>query len=304
MTNEVVETLSIDQPTTESARAAEVNTLSSPGQPNADNVSVEDIETQMIFQLPDELLVKISEDVRGDLISDEDDEFSITGIRAIKNLRLTCRRLCDASSHLLLQRLDVALTSSSLQHLEMVSRHPTISRGIRSLQICVGVYDPRLASNFQSYVTKILSILMDDYRDNLKYVEYFAAKLRGSYPASWDGRLQLPTFTAYKDWCEIVDSIGKCRNIVQSRNNFLQTQIYQSNEDQIMDILHQAYKVCVQLINDQHELLQNDKFVNIVAEAVARMPAVSGLYVTDLLRFELDLPPTRMSGLVYESVRE
>lgn len=359
--DEFGEALPIGQHNTETASTADVNILSSPGEISVENVSVEDIGTQLIkiesiqqtirtqawkledkpiekivelesllprldglkstpqrtlathtgpwipklhiFRLPDELLIKISENLRGDIISEEDDNSSTDDIRGIKNLRLTCKRLCNASSHLLLRRLDIALTYPSLQHLEMVSRHPTISKGIRSLQICVGVYDPRLASNLQSYISRLLSILMDDYHDNLKYLQRYARKLRASYSFE-DQRFSFATLTAHEKLCKVVDNIGKCRNIVQSCDNFLQTQIYQSDKDQTMATLHQAYKVYVQRLNDQDELLQNDKFVQVITEAVARMPTVTGLTITDRVRFTLHLPPTEMSGPFYNSVRE
>ncbi|KAK7698111.1 hypothetical protein SLS64_012886 [Diaporthe eres] len=250
-----------------------------------------------IFQLPDELLIKISENVRGDF-NFEDDKYSINGIKGIKNLRLACRRLCDASSHLLLHRLNVALISSSLKHLDRVSRHPTISKGIRSLRIYTGLYHPIPENDLQSFITEVLSIMRDDYQSDLNYLSFYAQEFepQPSFEASYRASPR-----EHEKLCESVKSLGERERIVRSYTNFLRTGTYQSDEDQNMAILRQVYH---RLLNDQTDFLRDDTFVTIVAEAVARMPMVAGLSITDHLNFKLRLPSTEMSGPLYAPVRK
>jgi hypothetical protein len=57
--------------------------------------------------------------------------FPKSGLMTIKNIHLTCRGLCDISSHLLLPCIHVLPSFSSLEHLDEVLNHPTISQGLR-----------------------------------------------------------------------------------------------------------------------------------------------------------------------------
>ncbi|KAI7786436.1 hypothetical protein LA080_003679 [Diaporthe eres] len=59
----------------------------------------------------------------------------------IRNIRLTCRRFCSTSSHLLLDCLDVCLTAASLARAQEISYHPPISKGIRVLHISLNTHD-------------------------------------------------------------------------------------------------------------------------------------------------------------------
>lgn len=88
-----------------------------------------------IMDLPDELLMRIFTYARITFYKDEFCSFerhlNFDTVADIKNLGLTCRRFCNASSHLLLQSLRVDMTKpSSLERLEEVSRHPTIRKGL------------------------------------------------------------------------------------------------------------------------------------------------------------------------------
>lgn len=357
--DEVGSTLPTDQHTTESAGAADVNTLSSPGEPNPEHVCMENIGTQLInietiqqtigtqvwksenkpiettvfdlksflpgpdglqsslqktfaantqtliqklhiLQLPDELLMKISEKVRGDF-DFEDDDYSISGIKGIKNLRLTCRRLCDTSSHLLLHRLDVALTSSSLEHLGEVSCHPSISKGIRSLQIFAGLYHPIPASDLRSFITEVLGIMRRSYQSDLDYLRYYSEEFEPGLDLETSNR---PSPEDHKKLCEIVNNIGKCEEITRSCINFLRAETNQLDEDQNIAILREAYKEYERLFNNQIAFLKNGIFVTTVAQAVARMPTVAGLSITDHLCFKLRHPSIELSGPVYASVRK
>lgn len=74
-----------------------------------------------ILDLPDEIVLKICEDLRDELWYNLD--FCYGGRRGnrardIQNLRLSCRKLCATSSHLLLRCLNVDLNDeSSVSHL-------------------------------------------------------------------------------------------------------------------------------------------------------------------------------------------
>lgn len=61
-------------------------------------------------------------------------------LKNIQNLRLTCKRLCDASSILLLPILTVGIDPDSLLRFSNVSRHPIISTACASMQDIIVLY--------------------------------------------------------------------------------------------------------------------------------------------------------------------
>lgn len=253
-----------------------------------------------IFQLPDELLMKISENLRGDFKS-EDDKYSIDGIKGIKNLRLTCKRLCDASSHLLLHRLDVTLKSSSLKHLDRVSRHPTISKGIRSLQICAGLFQPEPGFHLLNFITEVLEIMREDHQSDYNFLHQYAQEFE---PYTRFDISTRPSREQQERLCKVVESMGKREEIIRSYTKFSDTWKSESDEDQHVATVCQAYEEYNRLLNNQNALLKNGTFVTSVAEAMARMPTVAELSITDQLGLNLGPRSDEMSGPMYASVRE
>ena len=79
-----------------------------------------------ILDLPDELLRLIFLHVRGRTTISELAFYDFSGgnVEQVKKLRLTCKRFCENSSHLLMFYVKVEMTSESLAHLDEVSRHP------------------------------------------------------------------------------------------------------------------------------------------------------------------------------------
>lgn len=107
-----------------------------------------------ILDLPDELLRHIFLHIRGDTTTFNFDDCDDSGddVQQVKDLRLTCRRFCATSSHLLMFYVKVDLTPESLAHLDRVSQHPTISKGIRVVKIYLGRhFDPEISHDFRAF---------------------------------------------------------------------------------------------------------------------------------------------------------
>lgn len=89
-----------------------------------------------ILNLPDEVLVNIFENLREPItlsrISYLDNNNSLNGIEEIKNVRLSCQRLCNTSSHLLIPFL--CLDCGSLPRFKNISRYPVISKGVQMVR--------------------------------------------------------------------------------------------------------------------------------------------------------------------------
>lgn len=356
--DEVGTTLPTDQPTTESASAADVNTLSSSGELNPEHVCMEDIGTQLIniesiqqtigtqvchlenndtettlfelrspppkldglqdsprkafdahtrplirgrhiYDMPNEILRNILEDVRGDF-DIKSDKYPSDGIKAIQSLRLTCWRLCDVSSPLLLHRLHVSLTRSSLAHLDEVSRHPTISKGIRALWICAALYDSTLTRSLRGFIDRVFEILREEHRSDFNHLHsYLGNFCLGSRYEPFN----LPTPRDHDYLSKTFDNIGKRHEILLSCADYLRAGTYQPDDDQILATLSQVHRQYSQLSDDQNALLQNDTFTTSVAGAVARLPQITGLFITDDKGFEMCPLWTEISSPIYRTVR-
>ncbi|KAM7219760.1 hypothetical protein V8F06_004794 [Rhypophila decipiens] len=81
-----------------------------------------------ILSLPNELLLAILRHVE------------VCSVQDIKNCRLTCRRLRDVGSELLVRVIDVECSAASLSRLEAITSHPTIARGVHTVQIWLQQY--------------------------------------------------------------------------------------------------------------------------------------------------------------------
>lgn len=119
-----------------------------------------------IHHLPDELLMGIFRHLRNC-----DD---------IKRLRLSSKRINMTSSHLLINTLHVSPIPKSLERLDEVSRHPTISRGVRRLVASVDAYTPDLARDVQTFSERCVDELLNldvpypaSIKANLAVLHYF-----------------------------------------------------------------------------------------------------------------------------------
>lgn len=251
-----------------------------------------------ILNLPDELLRKIFEEVRGDFDSTYQ-ESSEDGVSDIKSLRLTCRRFCDASSHLLLHHVDVSLANSSLEHLDEVSRHPTISKGIRSLQINISLYEPtRFCSSLKGFIDGVVKQLRSDherasasmrlYTETLGNDQTFGAARTGDY-AQLSG---------------VVETMKERNDILWACMNYLRAEASQADGDQIIATLSEVYEKYSQLVEDQNALLCNDTFVASVAEAVTRVPTVARLVIIDWEHCRFHHEWAQISSPIYPFVRK
>lgn len=109
-----------------------------------------------ILDFPDEVLMMVFENCRLPLdfpIFHLDPGDNKDDTTTIKNLRLTCRRFRQNSSHLLVRCLNISLDVSSLNHLDNILSHPEISRGERILRVDMRYYSAATAADFQAFST-------------------------------------------------------------------------------------------------------------------------------------------------------
>ena len=118
-----------------------------------------------VLDLPDEILLQIFEFVE-DIDFDSPFLFFFgAGSKDIKNTRQVCRRFCSVSSQLLVRQVRVGFDELSLARLDEISRHPTISKGVRAVRVVLHLYNSSFAP-----LDSFLSFHADEVED---YVDIF-----------------------------------------------------------------------------------------------------------------------------------
>ncbi|CAJ2505595.1 Uu.00g129890.m01.CDS01 [Anthostomella pinea] len=213
------------------------------------------------MDLPDELLMQAFGHLQTEATADTPIHcLDMCSSPEIKNVRLTCRRFRDTSSHLLIRFVPVEMTPVSLERLEQISRHPTISKGVLAVRVILHFYDEPLAHDFRLFIN------------------YQGSTSRGDKPGTED----LGANTER----ELAIAIGTGATMHE---------LWQSLWDdpsegtelghQALCLLQRAYHIYQERYEAQQKLCQDGGFPQAVATAMARMPTAVGLEMRDGKQF-------------------
>lgn len=235
-----------------------------------------------ILDLPDELLRKIFESFWNHWASE--DEFFIPDyinwgrVEDTKNIRLTCRRFCNTSSHLLLRYVDVAMSPSSLTHLEEVACHPLLSKGIQAVRVHLDYFSATLATNIIHFTA-----LAVEHLEHTLAVHRFVFEREGDEhlfgvsrealgPAIEKAELILE---AWEDFSQIIarDSGGG--------QDILEGAIARSREVAGLVSAHEIYR---QKYLAQESVLNAGTFTRAIVTAMSRMPTAKRFFVGDIFQ--------------------
>ncbi|KAH6658337.1 hypothetical protein BKA67DRAFT_557735 [Truncatella angustata] len=165
--------------------------------------------------------------------------------KAIQSLRLTCRRLRDASTPFLLTFPRVDLREASLAKFEELSRHPTIGPSIRGVQVTLHYFDPRMAA------------------DECVFSKYSMGKLYNSAGSLWSAG--------------VFDAKSSESGLYEEENSLDGSQ----TRDHWLKITKEAYPEYVRLYQDQQRLREDGSFVRRVSAALAKLKGMKRLEVND-----------------------
>lgn len=228
------------------------------------------LQNLSILHLPDEMLLQIFDNFKDELGSAE--LFYGTSknadIKSIQNVRLTCRRLCNISSHLLVPRLEVSPSISSLERLEHVTRHPEISQCGRLLNINMSIYSATIAKDFQLFS-------LECYR-KAKNRAGDLARLLGIPESNWYDMIHGSRET-------VTDTLVKTRRRLSSWKPFVDgspTDVGQHLDPDAL-ALQKGYERYRELYHQQEKILQGGHFARTVAAAARRSNLNVWLYMSD-----------------------
>ena len=225
-----------------------------------------------ILDMPDEILVQVSEYVKGWTPDPRYGTFMYSqGVSEIKNLRLTCWRFCNVSSHLLLPLVRVELNSASVARLDTISKHPTISKSVRAVRVVVDYYDYELA------------------KDIALFAEFSAYNLRE--------RTDLTEAMAKDDSVESnLELIRKSRELENSWTSFAADTVGDAALTANLrgiDLLRRAHDEYRSRTADQTQVYKNGAFVRSVATAIGQMPLATRL---EFREFEFGAGRWKLTG--------
>ncbi|KAG6359341.1 hypothetical protein INS49_012862 [Diaporthe citri] len=189
----------------------------------------------------------------------------------IRNIRLTCRRFCSTSSHLLLDCLDLCLTAASLARAQEISCHPIVSKGIRVLHISL-----KSRRNLRD-TTRFMYLAIQDLRGNINSVlrNPQSALENGNFASSAEFQ---PIFVERQrllgSWCQYTET-RKCST-------------HQQRLD--VEVLRRGYEKYRMTYEWQRRTIKDGTYTQAIAAAVGRISRVTKLLFTNKFRYREGSP--------------
>lgn len=222
-----------------------------------------------ILDLPNELLRKVFDSIRGDLEErnfQPDPDYNANSMD-IQNIRLAHRAFRDASSHLLVRYIDLSPDRSSLERLEKVMRHPDFSRGDRILRIDMRYYSATISQSLPLFLIMCYQKLEETMHSlNLDYWSQWKSHETPRVPPG-----------------ETEGAAAKARRVVRAWGRFINQHFHDdSDAEMLVRRGHERYRA---LFEEQEETLRGGHFARAVAAVMAmghswRRPSV-WLYMSD-----------------------
>lgn len=273
-----------------------------------------------ILNLPVETLGQIFEYVRGHEVGTQilsSPPESNCNDHAIQNIRLTCRRFRDSSSHLLIHLLKLGVDQESLLLLNNVSRHPRISKGVDTVEFALRFYSPTIARNVHLFA-RIMRKMLIGYFELQEHRLIAASGTSDLSDTSKVPTMRIGECMRTDDASTFVEPevtakhIGKCTELaelfklLQSWDLYLERcraelvcfchtscschTVFASRLDRMiaegssscLRILKDAHGVYKHRFNQQRKLMKKSKFVNSVATAFSCMPQARRLFFRSL----------------------
>ncbi|EDN07297.1 hypothetical protein I7I51_03437 [Histoplasma capsulatum] len=207
-----------------------------------------------ILDLPNEILLKVFEFVEDKFEFPLLLPFYRQGTKDIKNIRLVCWRFCNLSSQLLVRVVRVNFNELSLARLEEISRHPTISKGVRAVQIVLHFYNFSFTDfhRFISYQADEVENHVDPF-DHAKMWESLDIPEQTALEMVSNGRAVISTLRRL-ELADPDDNSGYCEGDEDHRAR--------------LGEIHRQYLI---LLEKQESLIRTKKLSQTVGSAISRM---------------------------------
>ncbi|KAI0508767.1 hypothetical protein F5B22DRAFT_383194 [Xylaria bambusicola] len=180
----------------------------------------------------------------------------------IQNTRLTCRRFCAASSHLLINYIHVECQTKSLGRLLEISKHPTISKGVFGVVVKLTSYHPVLAN------------------DRRAFARVWAQRLRNKLDDLCESDDPTPSNEDLENWHKVEQA---WENVASNGSGSLHSEPC----TKAIRTCHMEFK---KRVLDQECLGKGGIFVRLTAMAMSQMPLAQDLAFYEPIEFDGESP--------------
>jgi hypothetical protein len=208
--------------------------------------------------------------------------------QTIQSARLVCQLFNQLASPLLCPILQVQLDQASLDLANDISRNPFIAAGVRGIQVVLDYRPEELATDLERFKDQRKKDLSGLYNRCSYYAETW---FLGGYDEEDDTICPLPlreyneAVDYYHSMCSAWD--GCVRPAYETANEDGNANDADSLEHQ--RVLRQCHKQYRQKHEEQHQLITDGSFVNLLAASISQMALCSSLHFVDSIDNYLDL---------------
>jgi hypothetical protein len=223
--------------------------------------------------------------------------------QTIQSARLVCQLFNQLASPLLCPILQVQLDQASLDLANDISRSPLIAAGVRGIQVVVDYRPEELATDLSRFKDQRKKDLSRLYNRCSYYAETW---FLGGYDENDDTICPLPlreyneAMDYYHSMCSAWD--GCVRPADENANEDGTANDADSLEHQ--RVLRQCHEEYRQKHDEQHQLITDGSFVNMLAASVSQMTHCSSLRFVDSIDNYLDLSSENPTLLLSKSNTE
>ncbi|KAK0623965.1 hypothetical protein B0T14DRAFT_191844 [Immersiella caudata] len=201
-------------------------------------------------------------------------------LKTIQALRLVCRRLCEATSHLLLPELRVFISPESLRRADLLTWNPLIAAGMRIVRVSLAYRPAEIADTPSRFRDLHLGLIRTLERSCDFYTEFLDEipedELEGDETAISEA---LGTYSeishAWREW-QRVGGGNKGRWFTTGA-----TDDQKERYEDYQKILSQSYEEYCRKHREQKELLETGSFVSSLVESISRTSSLSSLVFVD-----------------------
>ncbi|KAI9171829.1 hypothetical protein HJFPF1_01320 [Paramyrothecium foliicola] len=181
----------------------------------------------------------------------------------IKNCRLTCQKFCRASSRFFIRSIAVDQSAASMARFQAISRHPIISRGVRTVRVLLHFFDPSLGDDPVAFILHHVAQL-EEYAETIKTMKPWKF---GS--------------TTEEDHMEILEKVNAAINHWYERFEGPPAPHGRGEDCSHCKLLEQAHQQYRNLYLRQEDLWESGEFSRTIAAGMANMPHARTLSMAD-----------------------
>lgn len=219
-----------------------------------------------ILRLPTEILVSIFEF--------EDLQAKWKDAGSIPNIRLTCRRFCVLSSHLLIRKVEVDITKpETVGRLQSIAADVGLSKGVREVYLRIHFYHYWVAASFENFAASVQS----EWRQRLSIYYYYDEPDR-KQSSTW--KFEHIAWDFIRGLDRAVPESATRRGLEGKRAD-TDDDALTFNQVRSNLVLQRAYKFYKAGYESQDRMMQNEGLISLLSKALSKFKNLRRVTIYD-----------------------